>query len=74
MMKVLSEGENMKTTKIDLKTAKWLVDEFDNIMDKGPFEMEECAICGSMYLPELGHSCGESITVPVHSGDEGDEK
>ena len=65
-----SEDEVKKeTTKIDYKTAKWLVDHFD---EEGvfPVELEECEKCGATYIQELGHSCDTVIEVPVHSFEE----
>ena len=58
-----------KTTKIDYKTAEWLVEHF-NDKDAFPVEFEECEKCGASYIQELGHSCDTVIEVPVHSFEE----
>ena len=62
----------MTETKMDIKMAKWAVDNFDN-KDAFPFEVEICEKCGAMYKPDLGHSCDETITVPVHKEGESHE-
>lgn len=61
----------MKYLKMDRATAKYLSENFWNMTD-GRFEMLECKECGSQYLEEVGHYCGDSITLKAHDIKEGD--
>ena len=53
--------------KMDLETAKWLVDKAQNDISAFPVEFEECEQCGAAYLPFLKHDCDHVIDIPFHT-------
>ena len=57
--------------KIDKRTAQYLVKNFYNYVDE-QLIFECCNECGSQYIEEVGHYCGDSIELPVHNIKEGD--
>lgn len=62
-----------KTTKMDLKTAEYIVDIVDAAkVDDSifPVKLELCEKCGAMYLEELGHDCDNVIELPCHEWEE----
>ena len=56
----------MAKIKMDLETAKWLV---DNARDTSafPVEFEECEKCGAYYISKIGHDCDKVIELPFHT-------
>ena len=59
-----------KTTKMDLRTAEYIVDAAQVDDSVFPVEFEECEKCGAMYLEELGHDCDNVIELPCHKWEE----
>ena len=61
----------MKVQRMDRATAKYICDNFYNLVDEG-FEMCHCSECDSDYLEEVGHEHGDYIEVEVHEIEESD--
>ena len=49
----------MGTWRMDVKTARHLADHLMEMPKR--FPIYECEKCGSTYLEELGHECGNYI-------------
>ena len=56
----------MSIITMDLKTAKWIADKAQNDIAAFPVEMAECEKCGAVFIPALGHTCGDTIDLDFH--------
>lgn len=63
----------VKTVKLDLKTAQYITDKAVNDRSVFPIGFEECEKCGAAYIPELGHDCSKIIEIPCHTQEDKDE-
>ena len=57
--------ENDSVMKMDLATAKWFRENYDND-DAFPVKFSECEKCGAIYIPSIAHDCKMVVEVPVH--------
>ena len=64
--------ERIEKQLMDAKTARWIIDNFEN-PDAFPVEFEECPKCGAIYIKDLGHDCKNVFEVPLHKKAEGCE-